>query len=96
LKIPRADAIKIPPYSKYMKDIVNNKRKIPNEAITTMLGDYSFKGKLPEKRGDLGIPTVPCTIYTIILELVVGHTTCLVKEIGNIRSFNLHPSHVPV
>ena len=44
-----------------MKDIVTNKRKIPNEAITTMLADYSFEGKMPEKRGDPGIPT-PCFI----------------------------------
>jgi hypothetical protein len=50
LKIPLVDAIKIPPYTIYMKDIVTNKRKIPNEAITAMLHDYSFKGKLPEKR----------------------------------------------
>ena len=45
-----------------MKDIVANKRKISNEAITTMLADYSFEGKLPEKRGDPGIPTIPCSI----------------------------------
>lgn len=45
-----------------MKDIVTNKRKIPNEAITAMLADYSFKEKLPEKRGDPGIPTIPCYI----------------------------------
>ena len=29
LQIPLTDAIKLPPYSKYMKDIVSNKRKIP-------------------------------------------------------------------
>jgi hypothetical protein len=27
-----------------------------------MLADYSFEGKIPEKRGDPGIPTIPCTI----------------------------------
>jgi hypothetical protein len=27
-----------------------------------MLASYPFKGKLPEKRGDPGIPTIPCTI----------------------------------
>lgn len=27
-----------------------------------MLADYSFKGKLPKKCGDPGIPTIPCTI----------------------------------
>jgi hypothetical protein len=33
-----------------------------HEAIITMLVDYSFEGKMPEKRGDPGIPTIPCTI----------------------------------
>ena len=31
-----------------MKNIVSNKRKIPNDAITAMLAEYSFEGKLPE------------------------------------------------
>ncbi|MCY5088424.1 hypothetical protein OV015_25780, partial [Salmonella enterica subsp. enterica serovar 1,4,[5],12:i:-] len=46
LQIPLTDAIKLPPYSKYMKDIVTNKRKIPNEEISTMLANYSFNGKV--------------------------------------------------
>ncbi|KAK1681931.1 hypothetical protein QYE76_042779 [Lolium multiflorum] len=37
---------------KYMKDIVTNKRKIPNEEISTMLANYSFNGKIPKKLGD--------------------------------------------
>jgi hypothetical protein len=57
LQIPLVDALKMPPYSKYMKDIVTNKRKIPSEAITTMLADYSFEEKMPKKRGDRGNPT---------------------------------------
>ncbi|KAK1696057.1 hypothetical protein QYE76_012754 [Lolium multiflorum] len=59
LQIPLTDAIKLPPYSKYMKDIVSNKRKIPNEEISTMLANYSFSGKVPKKLGDLDklIPT---------------------------------------
>ncbi|KAK1607800.1 hypothetical protein QYE76_031473 [Lolium multiflorum] len=39
----------------YMKDIVSNKRKIPNEEISTMLANYSFNGKVPKKLGDPGI-----------------------------------------
>ena len=45
-----------------MKDIVTNKRKVHNEAISTMLVNYSFRGKIPEKLGDPGIPTIPCSI----------------------------------
>src|SRR4051812_43171087 len=62
LQIPLTDAIKLPPYSKYMKDIVNNKRKVPNEAIYTMLPNYYLSGKISEKLGDLGIPTISCSI----------------------------------
>jgi hypothetical protein len=62
LQIPLTDAIKIPPYSKYMKDIVTNKRKIPSEEISTLLANYSFDGKVLEKLRDLGIPTIPCSI----------------------------------
>src|SRR4051812_37205273 len=62
LQIPLTDAIKLPPYSKYMKDIVNNKIKVPNEEISTMLANYSFSGMIPEKLGDPGIATIPCSI----------------------------------
>jgi hypothetical protein len=62
LQISLTDAIKLPPYLKYMKDIVSNKRKIPNEKISTVLANYSFNGKVPEKLGDLGIPTIPYSI----------------------------------
>jgi hypothetical protein len=62
LQIPLTDAIKMPPYSKYTKDIVTNKRKIPSEEISTLLANYSFDGKVLEKLGDPGIPTIPCSI----------------------------------
>ena len=69
LQIPLTDAIKFPPNSKYMKDIVTNKRKVPNEEISTMLANYSFNGKIPEKLGDPGIPTIPCSIKDNMSEL---------------------------
>jgi hypothetical protein len=62
LQIPLTEAIKMPPYSKYMKDIVCNKRKIPSEEISTLLANYSFNGKVLEKLGDPGIPTISCSI----------------------------------
>jgi hypothetical protein len=62
LEIPLTDAIKMLPYSKYMKDIVTNKRKIPSEEISTLLANYSFDGKVLKKLGDPGIPTIPCSI----------------------------------
>ncbi|KAK1627559.1 hypothetical protein QYE76_001874 [Lolium multiflorum] len=54
---PIEDLCEITPPSsmiEYMKDIVTNKRKIPNEEISTMLANYSFNGKIPKKLGDPG------------------------------------------
>ena len=53
-----------------MKYIVSNKRKNPNEEISTMLSNYSFNGKIPKKLGDPGIPTIPCSIKNNLLELL--------------------------
>ena len=44
------------PYAKYMKDIVTNKGKIPEAEISTMLANYTFKGGIPKKLGDPGVP----------------------------------------
>ncbi|KAK1677360.1 hypothetical protein QYE76_038208 [Lolium multiflorum] len=52
---PIEDLCKITPPSsmiEYMKDIVSNKRKIPNEETSAMLANYSFNGKVPKKLGD--------------------------------------------
>src|SRR3954471_17367388 len=52
----------MPPYAKYMKDIITNKRKIPEAEISTMLANYTFKGGIPKKLGDPGVLTIPCSI----------------------------------
>ena len=56
------DILKMSPYAKYMKEIVTNKRKIPEDELSTMLANYTFKGGIPKKLGDRGIPTIPCSI----------------------------------
>ena len=56
------DMLKMNPYAKYMKDIVTNKRKIPEAEISTMLANYTFKGGIPKKLGDPRVPTIPCSI----------------------------------
>src|SRR3954469_14062596 len=56
------DMLKMNPYAKYMKEIVTNKRKIPEAEISTMLANYTFKGEIRKKLGDPGVPTIPCSI----------------------------------
>ena len=64
------DILKMPPYAKYMKDIIRNKRKIPEAEISTMLANYTFKGGIPKKLGDPGVPTIPRSIKEIMLDLL--------------------------
>ena len=45
-----------------MKDIIANKRKIPEAEISTMLANYTFKDAVPKKLGDRGMPIIPCSI----------------------------------
>ena len=56
------DMLKMNPYAKYMKDIVTNKRKIPEVEISTILANYTFNGGIPKKLGDPGVPTIPCSM----------------------------------
>ena len=48
LRTRLTDILKMPPYAKYMKDIITNKRKLPEAEISTMLANYSFKDGLPK------------------------------------------------
>ena len=45
-----------------LKDIITNKRKIPEAEISTMLANYTFKDGVPKKLGDPAVPTIPCSI----------------------------------
>ncbi|KAI4980227.1 hypothetical protein ZWY2020_020712 [Hordeum vulgare] len=62
LQMHLTDMLKMSPYAKYMKDIVTNKRRIPEVEIYTMLANYTFKGGTPKKLGDPGVPTIHCSI----------------------------------
>lgn len=49
LRTHLTDILKMPPYAKYMKDIITNKRKIPEAEIATMLVNYTFRDGVPKK-----------------------------------------------
>ena len=70
LRMRLIDMLKMNPYDKYMKDIVTNKRKMSEAEISTMLAIYTFKGGILKKLGDLGVPTIPCSIKETMLKLL--------------------------
>src|SRR4051812_10026988 len=76
----------MPPYAKYMKDIITNKRKIPEAKISTMLANYTFKDGVPKKLGDPGIPTIPCSIKKNYVETAL----CDLGAVVSVMPFSLY------
>ena len=65
INIPFSEALtQMPHYAKFMKDILNKKRKIIEEGIVSLTGTCSavIQKTLPEKRQDPGSFTIPCKI----------------------------------
>ncbi|KAI4975346.1 hypothetical protein ZWY2020_048953 [Hordeum vulgare] len=72
LQMCLTDMLKMSPYAKYMKDIVTNKRRIPEVQISTMLANYTFKGGTPKKLGDPGVPIKGNYVRTALCDLGDG------------------------
>ena len=62
LELPLADAIQVPTYKKFIRDILNKKKKITE--TVAVLTSYPPQERLPAKLGDPGIPTISCAIGT--------------------------------
>ena len=60
LQLPLTDAIRIPVYSKFLKNILNRKKKVLESIV--VVSSYTLEGKLPTKLEDPGIPTITCGI----------------------------------
>ena len=64
INIPLLDGIKVPTYTKYIRDILNKKRPLPSTEVIKLTEECSaaILNKLPQKKRDLGCPTIKCTI----------------------------------
>ena len=64
INIPLLDAIQVPTYAKYIRDILNKKRPLSYTEVIKLTEECSVAtlNKLPEKKKDLGCPTIECTI----------------------------------
>ncbi|KAJ1288524.1 hypothetical protein BS78_02G095400 [Paspalum vaginatum] len=64
VNIPLLDAVQVPTYAKYMKDILNNKKPLPSTKIVHMTEECSaaILNQPPQKKKDPGSPTIPCSI----------------------------------
>lgn len=60
------DAMQVPTYSKYLRDILNNKRPIPTTEVVQLIEECSaaILNQAPLKKKDPGCPTIDCSIGT--------------------------------
>ncbi|XP_009593288.1 uncharacterized protein [Nicotiana tomentosiformis] len=72
INMPFTDALlQMPSYAKFLKEILSRKRKLEEVSVVMVTEKYSaiLQNKLPQKLGDPGNFTIPCTLGGIKLNL---------------------------
>ena len=66
INVPLLDAMQVPTYARYVKDILDNKRPLPTTKLVKLTEECSnvILHKLLEKKKDPGCPTITCSIGT--------------------------------
>jgi hypothetical protein len=66
VNIPMLDAMQVPSYARYLKDILDQKRPIheTDRLIFAERCSAAILDGLPDKMGDPGVPTISCLIGT--------------------------------
>jgi hypothetical protein len=64
INIPLLDAIQVPTYVKYIRDIMNKERPLPTTEVIKLTGECSeaILNTSPTKKKDPGFPTIDCSI----------------------------------
>ena len=64
INTPLLDAIQVPTYAKYLRDILNNKRPLPSTEVIKLTEECSaaILNTSPIKKKDPGYPTIDCSI----------------------------------
>jgi len=77
INIPLLDAMQVPTYMKYLRDILNNKRPLPSTEVIKLTEECSavILNTSPVKKKDQGCPTIDCLIESQNFEKVNAITT---------------------
>ncbi|XP_057543893.1 uncharacterized protein LOC130823288 [Amaranthus tricolor] len=70
INIPFIDAFKkMPSYAKFLKEVLSNKRKLPETGVETLRGECSaiLECKVPKKESDLGSFTIPVKFGEVLV-----------------------------
>ena len=68
INMPLLDALQVPTYSRYFKDIMGNKREIPPSTVKLTECSAAITNEAPEKKRDPGCPIIPCSIGSLMFE----------------------------
>ena len=78
------DAMQVPTYAKYIKDILGNKRSLPTTEVVQLTEECSaaILDPLLEKKKDPGCPTITCSIGSqhflhALCDLAASVSVCL-------------------
>ena len=69
ITLPLLDAIQVPTYAKYFKDLLANKKEVPSDCVkmTTECSAAIMDTPL-EKKADPGCPSIPCSISALNID----------------------------
>jgi len=93
VNIPLLDAMQIPTYTKYIKDILGNTRTLPTTEVVQLTKECNatILDPLPEKKKDPGYPTITCSIRAQYFK----HALCnLGASINCDRTARINPAQV--
>jgi hypothetical protein len=95
VSIPLMDVLHVPSYTKYIKDIINNKRPLPSIEVVKLTEECSaaILNCLPEKKKDLGCPTITCSIGTHIFDHALCDLGASVSVMPKVIFYNLSYTH---
>ena len=69
IHMPLLDALQVPTYAKYFKDILANKREMPSECVKLTTECSAAIMDVPlQKMADPGCPTIPCSIGVLNID----------------------------
>nr|XP_034586565.1 uncharacterized protein LOC117849071 [Setaria viridis] len=72
IKMPLLEALQVPTYARYFKDILTNKQEISQFTIDhikmTEECNAAIANQAPKKKRDPGYPTIPCSIGALMFE----------------------------
>ncbi|KAJ1288533.1 hypothetical protein BS78_02G096200 [Paspalum vaginatum] len=98
VNIALLDAMDVPTYAKYLKEILNNKKPLPSTEVVHLTKECSaaILNQLPQKKKDPGNPTISCSIGTQHCDQALYDLGASVSVMPNVVFDKLmHATHAP-